>query len=348
MGSGLFSKIAGGAGLIGVICSTLAASVQAQSTPTPAAEALPRVVTLATGDVLGTYFALGGRVCEIVNEAIPPVGFDCVVRPSTGSRDNIEALRAGRVDMALMQSDWQYQANEGLGEYDASGGFPTLRALFSLAPISATLVVHPSSGIPAFERLLGKRVNIGPPDSNENKLFRQLMAAMGWTASDIGELSELSPDRAQTAYCNNQLDALFYFTGHPSPTIQRLLTECDSVLVAVDSPFIDGLASEFSYMSFSDIRSGELYGKSPETVRSVGIVLTVAATTAMPVAVAERVTNAVMMGLPQLQALHPSLETVSPSTMAIDGLTAPLHDGAMAAYMAANVPLERRRDGVEP
>lgn len=297
------------------------------------------VVRLATGDVLGSYFVIGGRLCEIINEALPPIGADCVVRPSSGSRDNIEALRAGRVDLAIVQSDWQYQAAEGLGEYDQAGNFGDMRALFSLNALSATLVVQAGRGVTNFDKLLGKKVNIGPPQSNDNRLFRQLMAAMGWTASDFAQLIEQPTATSQEAYCAGQLDAMFFFSGHPSSTVAHLLEKCDSVLAPVDSPFIGGLASEFGYMAFSDIRSGELYKKSPETVKSIGLRLVVVTTRLLPDTLAQGVTAAVLTDLPRLQSLGATMGDLHPEFMASHGITVPLHDGAIAAYLAAQVPL---------
>jgi uncharacterized protein len=199
-------------------------------------------------------------------------------------------------------------------------------------------VVKTGRGVASFDKLLGRKVGIGPAGSNENKLFRQLMAAMGWTVGDFGELAEIPAAESQAAFCADQLDALFYFTGHPSDAIAKVLNECDGSLAPVDSPFIGGLASEFGYMAFGDIRSGELYGKSPEMVRTVGLRLVVVATKQLPAPVAEGITTAILDGLPRLKMLHPSMADLTPASMATDGITVPLHDGAMAAYNAMQVP----------
>ena len=47
--------------------------------------------------------------------------------------------------------------------------------------------------------------------------------------------------------------------------------------------------------------------------------------------------RAVFDGIEALRAEHPALRQLSPQQMAIDGLTAPLHDGAARYYAEAGL-----------
>ena len=70
----------------------------------------PTGVCAATGPVAGAYYPAGGALCRVVNQAAAHHGLRCLVESTAGSEDNLRQLRAGRLDFALLQSDWQYFA----------------------------------------------------------------------------------------------------------------------------------------------------------------------------------------------------------------------------------------------
>lgn len=63
-------------------------------------------LVIATASPTGVYHITGRILCRLVQ--VP-----CEARPSGGSIDNLRALRAGEVPIALAQSDLQYHAVSG-------------------------------------------------------------------------------------------------------------------------------------------------------------------------------------------------------------------------------------------
>ena len=108
-------------------------------------------------------------------------------------------MRAGELDMGVVQSDVQYNALNGEGEeFAGAGPFEDLRAVFSVHAEPFTVLARAESGIETFDDLKGKRVNVGNPGSGQRATMEVLMEAKGWTMDDFALASELkSAEQAQ-------------------------------------------------------------------------------------------------------------------------------------------------------
>ena len=119
---------------------------------------------VASGDVDGGYFEATRAICAIVNAKNPDV-LRCSPESTPGSLYNINALRAGDVDFALAQSDWQRRAYEGTDMFASAGPLEDLRGVMGLYSEEVTVLVSRDSGIGTLLDLRGKIVDIGQPAS---------------------------------------------------------------------------------------------------------------------------------------------------------------------------------------
>ncbi len=124
-----------------------------------------RSLTIGTGGPGGNYQMTGLAIARLANKNQEANGFRLQDIASSGSVANIDAIMAGDVEFGLAQADHQYQASNGLGEWEDNGPQKELRALFSLYSEAVTLVAGRDSGIISMQDLSGKRVDIGPPGS---------------------------------------------------------------------------------------------------------------------------------------------------------------------------------------
>ena len=206
-------------------------------------------ITIGTGGVTGVYYPAGGAICRLVNKDRAEHGIRCSVEATGGSVYNINTMRAGELDMGVVQSDIQYNAYKGEGaEFKEAGPFEELRAVFSLHPEPFTVVARADSGIQTFDDLKGKRVNVGNPGSGQRATMEVLMAAKGWKMSDFALASELKSAEQAQALSDNNVDAIVFTVGHPNGSIQEAighLRRCASVpLGSASAP--DGSAVKLS------------------------------------------------------------------------------------------------------
>lgn len=293
-------------------------------------------ISIGTGGVTGVYYPAGGAICRLVNRDRATHGIRCGVESTGGSVFNVNAIRSGEMEFGVAQSDIQFHSFNGSGQFQDSGAFEGLRAVFSLHPEPFTVVARADAGITSFADLRGKRVNIGNPGSGQRATMDVVLAAMGWTTADFAVASELPPAEQAAALCDNNVDAMVYTVGHPSGAIQEATTACDTVLVNVTGPEIEALIEANPYYRVATIPAG-MYRGTDSDVTTFGVGATFVTGADVPEEVVYQVTRAVFETLDQFRALHPALANLDPAQMVTDGLSAPLHPGAERYYREAGL-----------
>ena len=134
----------------------------------PARADEPTCVVLATATAGGGFPAFGKAFAAAIHAADPGLVIDA--RASGGSAENIGLLRAGRVDLALVQGEYAYPA---LAE---SGGLTVLAPMY---PTPGLFVVPTASPIRTVEDLRGRPVVLGTHDSGLTVMGRSVLAASG-------------------------------------------------------------------------------------------------------------------------------------------------------------------------
>jgi hypothetical protein len=288
-------------------------------------------VTIGTGGVTGVYYPTGGAICRLVNKTRKEHGIRCSVESTGGSVYNLNTIRAGELDMGVAQSDWQYHAYNGTSKFKSQGPNKDLRAVFSVHPEPFTVVARTDSGIKNFQDLKGKRVNIGNPGSGQRGTMEVVMAAEGWTKADFKLASELKSSEQSKALCDNKIDAMIFTVGHPSGSIKEATTSCDSVLVNVTGPAIDKLVADNDYYRSATIPGG-MYRGTPEDATTFGVGATFVSSSKVSEEVIYQVVKAVFENFDEFKKLHPAFAHLNPTEMIKDGLSAPLHKGAIKYY----------------
>ncbi len=288
-------------------------------------------ITIGTGGVTGVYYPTGGAICRLVNKMRKDTGIRCSVESTGGSIYNLNTIREGELEFGVAQSDWQYHAYNGTSKFKDKGPFKDLRAVFSIHPEPFTVVARADSGIKTFADLKGKRVNIGNPGSGQRGTMEVLMKALGWTTKDFALATELKASEQSAALCDNQIDAMVYTVGHPSGSIQEATTSCDAVLVNVQGPAVDKLVKENSFYRYATIPGG-MYRGNPNDVKTFGVGATLVTSAKVPEKVVYTVVKAVFDNFDDFKKLHPAFAILDPQQMIKDGLSAPLHPGAIKYY----------------
>ena len=293
-------------------------------------------VTIGTGGVTGVYYPTGGAICRLVNKNRNKHGIRCSTESTGGSVFNLNTIRAGELDMGVAQSDWQYHAYHGSSKFKDKGANRELRAIFSVHPEPFTVVARVDSGIRNFGDLKGKRVNVGNPGSGQRGTMEVLMEASGWKMSDFALASELKSSEQAMALCDNKIDAMVFTVGHPSGSIKEATTSCDSVLVNVTGSAVDMLVAENDFYRTATIPGGMYSGNANDT-KTFGVGATFVTSTRTPENVIYEVVKAVFENFDSFRKFHPAFRNLDKRQMIKDGLSAPLHAGAVKYYKEAGL-----------
>ena len=295
------------------------------------AQAQQKFVTIGTGGVTGVYYAAGGAICRLVNKDRAKHGIRCSVESTGGSVFNVNTIKAGELDLGFTQSDVQYNAVKGLNQFKDGGAVSDLRAVFAVHPEPFTVAARKEANIAKFEDFKGKRFNVGNPGSGTRASMEELLGAMGWKLNDFSLASELKADEHGPALCDGKIDGFFYGVGHPSANIQDPTTSCGAKLVSLTGPAVDKLVADKPYYAKVTIPAG-LYPNNPQATNTYGVLATIVASAKTPPDTIYAVTKAVFDNFDEFKKLHPALAHLKPEDMVKNGLSAPLHDGAVRYY----------------
>lgn len=296
-----------------------------------------KFITIGTGGTTGVYYQVGRNICRLVNKDTRTHGISCKAESTGGSVYNLNTIRSGDLDMGVAQSDWQFHAYKGTSKFADKGAFPKLRAVFSVHPEPFTVVARADSGINTFYDLRGKRVNIGNPGSGQRGTMEVVMEGYKWTKKTFKSASELKADEQAQAMCDNKVDAIVYTVGHPNANIKQATTLCDAKIVRVDGNPVKRLVDANDYYRWATVPGG-MYKGNDADVRTFGVGATFVTSADVDEDVIYQVVKTVFDNFDDFRRFHPAFSNLDKRAMVKDGLSAPLHRGALKYYQEAKLP----------
>ena len=255
----------------------------------------------------------------------------CLTEPSDGSIQNLRDLRSGARTFAIVQSDWQHHAFYGTDAFKGAGPDRELRSVFSLFREPFTVVARPGAGIATLNDLKGKRVSLGPAGSGGRATMSLVMQALGWTDADFAYVSDLEMPDVASALCNQEIDAAVFIVAHPNLAVEDMLSSCSAALVPVEGPEIDRFLTASPYYTPNTIPSGTYAGQAIG-VPTFALTATLLTSSRTSPAVVYALTRAVFDNFDAFRATHPAMAGLEKIQMFSEGLTAPLHEGALRYF----------------
>lgn len=289
------------------------------------------VIIIGTGAPNGVYYPAGGAICRLINLQRKDHNLRCLVEATGGSVFNINALRNKELTFAIVQSDWQYNAYNGLGLFANGPAYKDLRAVFSLHSEMFTVAARADSGIKSFDDLRGKRVNIGNPGSGMRAIMEDLIDLKGWSSASFKQVAELKPLEATDAFCSGKLDAVVFAAGHPNGLIQKLTSECGAKLIPMEGPLVEELIKKNPYYAHTVIPGG-MYKGNAGNVNTFGVKATLVTDKSTSDEEVYSIVKSVFGNFDDFKTLHFVFANLDKERMVRAGLTAPLHDGALRYY----------------
>lgn len=290
-----------------------------------------RPMVMGTGGVTGFYFPVGGALCRVVNAVKARTGMRCLVESTAGSLQNLNGLRTGEYDLAIVQSGWAHQAVKGTGAFAVEGAGRDLRALMVLHGEPLTLLVRKDSGIASVPDLKRRKVNLGRKGSAQRQLIEALFEAQGWGAADFPQAVEIEADDQLDALCAGKIEMAAYVIAHPINVIEEAMSRCNARLLDIDAKTVIKLAASQPFLAPLSIPAG-LYPGQPKVVQTFGMRAILAATTRMSNEDAAAVVTSVIDNFDRFKHLHPTLELLGTDGLSQSEPVMPLHDGARRVF----------------
>lgn len=321
---------------VGALALVAAAVFSAGYDVSPAEAQDKTFISIGTGGPTGVYFIAGNQICQSMNRAAEVAKSEgqkvlrCNAPASGGSIYNINALKSGDLDFGIAQSDWQYHAYNGSSKFEGQK-YEKLRAVFSIHSEPFQILVGKNSGIKSWADLAGKRVNIGNAGSGQRGTFETLLDAYGVDKTFFSLATELNSTEQSGALCNGNIDAFGYSVGFPNAGVAQATDGCGAMIIPLDGEPVKKLVSDRQFFSFTRIPRGT-YSTLKEDVVTFGVKATLVTSADQPDDVVYALVKAVFDGIEDFKRYHPVFTTLDPKEMISDGLSAPLHPGAVKYY----------------
>jgi TRAP transporter TAXI family solute receptor len=290
-----------------------------------------RFFRIGTGSISGVYFPVGGLLSSAISN--PPGSRDCdaggscgvpgliaVAQATLGSIANVKAIRAGRLESALVQADVAHSAQAGMGRFTGAERVMGLRAIANLYPEVVHIVVRRNSAIKSVRDLVGRRVSLDLAGSGTRAVARLVLKGYGVDPASLKQVnSQIGPA------------AFFFVGGFPSGALARLARSTRVRLLSVDGVEAAGIGKANPFLSSVQVPKN--------TYQDVAAVKTVAVGALW--VISDKVDADTVYGITRalwhpstrrlLDGGVPAARQIQPAR-ALDGVALPLHPGAERYY----------------
>jgi len=300
--------------------------------------------SIGTGGPTGVYFQVGNAVCKMVAklqsaEHGRKKGTDKAYRcsaPSTGgSTYNIGQIMEGELQFGVAQSDWQFHAYNGSSNWEGKQ-FSNLRAVFSVHNEPFQIWARKKAKVKDFKGLKGKTVNIGNPGSGQRGTMEVLMEAMGVDNSYFKGVTELTSSEQVKALCDGKIDAFGYTVGVPNAGVAQSTDGCGAKIIDLQTDAVKKLVADNPFYAWATIPKGT-YKTSKKDVTTFGVMASFVTSADVSDELVYAVVRAVFENLDDFRKQHQAFANLDPKKMIVDGLSAPLHPGAIKYYKEAGL-----------
>jgi len=180
----------------------------------------PQSIRIATGQPNATYDLVGQRY----KQAMAAHGIDVTLVRSAGSLENIELLRNGKADVAIVQNAGLDREIRDRHEIDSLGLMFRQPFWVFYRADSPTLQARLHQQTPArLEQILTDRTNIGLPNSGGRALAQRLFGKLG--IHQLDHLPALGVDQSVKALLTGQIDATMFVASEDAPALLDLFSE---------------------------------------------------------------------------------------------------------------------------
>jgi uncharacterized protein len=320
----------------------------------PASAQEARFFRIGAAATAGSFFEIGGVLAAAISKPAGSLpceqggscgvpGLVAVAQATQGSVENLRMVASDQIESGIAQSDIVSWAFAGTGVFADAGPIKKLRAIASLFPESLHVVVRGAGPVETLADLKGKRISLGQTGSGTLADARIVLGAIGLTEQDL--LPEyLRSGTAAADISDGSLEGFFLIGGVPIPAVRALAATTPIRLILIPDAVL------------SQMRQHGAYDRSvipPDTYPGVGTETATVGFHALWIVSSDAsddlifaITKALWSeGTQRLLDAHDPIGKNVRLEHALDGLSVPLHPGAMRFYREAGLPVE---DGGPP
>ena len=215
--------------------------------------------TIATGSKSGVYYPIGETLAGILKTDYPNVQLK--VLETAGSVENLQMLKEGKVDMALVQNDIAFYASEGEAMF-ADQKITNVTGIATLFPEVVQFIVRKETGISSLTQMEGRKIAVGSKNSGTYYNAQQILTLAGvWEKIDQQFIGGTD---AMKELLEGKIDGFIFTSGLPNPSIIELAKKVEITLIPVEHDLVQKLVNSYSFYFPSTIAPNQYPGQTAE------------------------------------------------------------------------------------
>lgn len=280
--------------------------------------------SMGTASAVGGWYVIGGGICNVLNKNVE--GLTLTPQVTGGSVENVRLLDNKENELIMIGGGTADAATRGIDPF--SKKYDDIYGLFTFGATATHLVVRKDSNIKAIEDLKGKKVAIGPPGSGTERVA-QVLFPLKNIEKDVVQLPMGFADMYD-ALRDKNIDAFLLQASPPGPALEELARTTEISLLNFDDEFIEAIR-EVDPSYYKGVIKKGTYTGIDEDINNPASVSFIACSSDLPEDVAYNIVKGVYENLEEIQAVHAGAKAIELDT-AIEGITVPIHPGAIKYY----------------
>ncbi|GAK12193.1 TAXI family TRAP transporter solute-binding subunit [Geomicrobium sp. JCM 19039] len=279
----------------------------------------------------GALFPMGTKMAQTITNNSDSLSSSAIT--SGGSIENIRQMISGEQGMAIASSEIAYFAYEGIDQYEGNQ-VEDLRSLFGSINQWALAITKEDSEINSIEDMAGGRIGVGAPGSGGENTARKILNSYGITYDDISE-EYLSDSEMAEGLSDGMIDAFLLTNPLNSATLMDLSNTQDIQVLPVDEP---SFYEEYSYFDVMDVPAGTYPGQDePVPTPTNRIILVTMNDGTLSHDQVYEIMEILWENESSWVDAHAAVQADTSFDNALEGLTIPLHSGAVEYYESKGV-----------
>ncbi|MBU8657283.1 TAXI family TRAP transporter solute-binding subunit [Bacillus pumilus] len=288
--------------------------------------------TFPTGGTSGVLYSIGAAFSQTMNESDVPINLTNQV--SGGAIENIRLMDRKEADFSLFGGDVALEAYEGKGMFKGNPQKDSLRSVFTIYSQPLGIVALESSDIQSIDDLKGKKIAVGTPGSGNEVRTKQVLNALDLYYGKDFKPQFLSISESVDGLKDGQLDAIFVWTGLPTPGIMDLANIRDIKMISLTDDEVNAIYSVYPSLHPFKIPAKTYKGVNND-IQTISVDVSLFVNKDVPEDDVYQLTKTVFDHLDNLQGTVSTLRQLNKETAAKTLIE--LHPGAKKYFKEADV-----------
>lgn len=291
-----------------------------------------KLLTLATGDSGGTFFALGGGLANIYSDL---EGYTVNSQSTKGSEVNIDLIEENKAQIGFSNTSIAYYGATGAEMFDKKT--ENVQGMAEIYPMYYQFVARDGSGIDSVDDIKGKKIAVGEKGSGTEANVKQLLEGWDITYEDF-EPSYISFSSAVDQMKDKAVDGAFIGAGIPTSAATDLISSGDAKLIPMEHENLNALIDDkYPFFDTGKIPKGT-YPDQEEDIETATINTSLVVNKDLSEDTVYELTKTLYENLDELESTHDIASEIKLKD-ATEGMSIKIHPGAKKYYEEEDVDI---------